>query len=181
MIVIKSIIVLGSNLSDAKTAWLNFMSFILLYLMQFLSQAYWLEGANRTVNGMFLSLVVGAFLRVLEVEGETPPSYKGWSLDWAIMLSGVLLGWYMDFEALDTLRLGFNAYLTETFNSFDLADNPALIHRLGLAELLHSPPRQGGYAHYLALKHPKEIDEIEVRRVPYPYSSFPNPPIPLMS
>ena len=128
-----------------------------------MTQAFWLDGANRAVNGMTLSLLMGAFCRLMEVQGEVLPSWKGFSLGWGLMCLAMVLGWHFDVPSLDTARYRLNAYLNDGFNSFDLADNPALIHRLNLAELLHSPPRQGSYADYLARKYPFQADVIEVR------------------
>jgi len=163
LIIIKSITVISQNLThDLWQAWINLGSFTLLFIMHFLSQAYWLEDANRAVSGIFLSLVTGAFCHMMEVQGEALPVWKGISLDWVAMVVGFSLGWYMELAFLDIARYNLNTYLSETFTSFDLADNPALIHRLGLAELLHSPTRQGGYADYLAQKYPKQTEEIEV-------------------
>jgi len=111
---------------------------------------------------MLLSLVLGAFCRLLEVQGEVLPSWKGVSLDWGLTLVAMVVGWNVELPSLDAFRLSLNAYLSEQFNIFDLADNPALINKLDLAELLHSPPRQGAYADYLSRKYPFDVEDIEV-------------------
>lgn len=108
-------------------------------------QAYWVDEVNRVFNGLYLSLLVGAAYNLASLWGhQQMEGYYLLLLPLCFVTGYWVLGAWLDLQRLDATRASLNSWLVETFRFFDLADNPRVIHELGLAHLLCSPTRQVG-------------------------------------